>query len=271
MSHSGSIGVFDSGVGGLTVLKALIHLLPREHLIYLGDTAHTPYGPRSSENIRALSVQNARFLFSQKIKMLVIACNTASARTGAHIRQMFPLLPVVDVIEPCVHRISECTSGLRIAVIGTQGTIASMVYESAIQSLDKGFTVYSKACSLFVPLVEEGIQDVDLKQHVIRYYLKEFKEQEIDVLILGCTHYPLLIEDIRAFWGGEPVQIFDSATWTAREVAVILKQADIEAPDNRHVDLDEHRFFVTDDVEKFKQVGSRFLGMTLKNVEKVEL
>ncbi|MFH1762175.1 MAG: glutamate racemase [bacterium] len=271
MSDLRPIGIFDSGVGGITVVKEIFRRLPRERLVYLGDSAHTPYGPRSKENIIKLSLNNARFLISQDVKMIVIACNTASSHAAEIIRKKFPHIPVIDVIKPCARRAASCSSKSIIAVIGTQGTIDSQVYKYAIEKINKRIQIISKACPLFVPLVEEGITDISLKHHIIKYYLEELKENGINTIILGCTHYPLIRNEIKKYWGDRTLRILDSATWTVKDVAETLKANRMGNSFKRPLSAADHRYYVTDDPVKFIRVGSRFLGRKIQKAEKVEL
>jgi len=211
------IGVFDSGVGGLTVLNALRAALPSADFLYLGDTARVPYGGKSKETIQRYSLECSEFLISSGAELLVVACNTASAYALDTLRESFPV-PVVGVIEPGVEVALKVSKEKRIGIIGTKGTIQSMVYQNLLKSY--GSEVFAKACPLFVPLVEEGITEGKIVQDVIEYYLQELKGK-IDTLILGCTHYPLLKEPIKEFMGN--VNVVDSAEAVAQKVKEIAK------------------------------------------------
>ena len=210
------IGIFDSGIGGLTVLKEIYRKLPHESTVYLGDTARVPYGIRSAETVTRYSMENTKFLFSQDVKMIVVACNTASSLSLEAIRSSVPV-PFVGVIEPGAKAAAAATRNKRIGVIGTEGTIKSNSYSRAIMKIDNSIEVFGMACPLFVPLVEEGWTEGKIAEMVAREYLKEIKQKDIDTLVLGCTHYPLL-KGILSDVMGEGVNLIDSAIETAREI-----------------------------------------------------
>ncbi|MEJ5339847.1 MAG: glutamate racemase [Aquificaceae bacterium] len=208
------IGVFDSGVGGLTVLKALRDIYPEVDFVYLGDTARVPYGNKSSQTVIRYSLEGAEFLLSEGIDLLVVACNTASSYALDVLRETLPI-PVFGVIEPGVRRALSSTRNRRVGVIGTRATVSSGAYRRLLEA--GGVEVFQKACPLFVPLVEEGVLEGEIAKRVVAHYLEELRDKGVDTLILGCTHYPLLKPLIEEFMGGS-VRVVDSAESTALEV-----------------------------------------------------
>jgi len=260
------IGVFDSGVGGLTVVKELLNSLPEEDIVYLGDTARVPYGNKSYQTVTRYSFEIADFLISKDIKILVVACNTASALSLNDIKGRYNI-PVVGVIMPGVKKAIKSTSNFRIGIIGTEATINSNSYYNAIKKLAPDSKIYSKACPLFVPLAEEGLLDDEITFLTAKKYLKEMKEAQIDSLILGCTHYPLLKKVIRKVMGKDVILV-DSAKETAKEVEKILKDKGLKKTDKNY---NNHEFFVTDFPERFKKVGKIFLGKSLNHVMKIDI
>ena len=261
-----AIGIFDSGIGGLTVLKEIVAALPDENIIYLGDTARVPYGIRSAETVTRYSFENTQFLLAQEIKMLVVACNTASAVSLDAVKKEFPL-PVIGVLEPGARAAVRATRTGQIGIIGTEATIASKAYEKAIARLDAGIGVHSLACPLFVPLVEEGWTDNDVAALVARTYLEPFKTTRIDTLVLGCTHYPLLKRVIGRVLG-PGITLIDSATETAREVAEVLGKLKWNKPVKERT---VRKYFVTDTPARFEMIGKRFLGDDLLRAEQVKV
>ncbi len=261
-----AIGIFDSGIGGLTVLKALAETLPGENTIYLGDTARVPYGIRSAETVTRYSFENTRFLLSLDIKMLVVACNTASAVSLAALQAAFPL-PVVGVLEPGARAAVAATRTGRVAVIGTEATIASRAYERAITGIAPAISVTSLACPLFVPLVEEGWTDNDVAMLVAATYLAPLRGAGIDTLVLGCTHYPLLKAAIRAAVG-EGITLIDSATETAKEVATALARSGAAAGGSG---AGTRHYYVTDAPDRFVRIGAQFLGDADLRAEQVQV
>jgi glutamate racemase len=261
-----AIGIFDSGVGGLTVLKEIVKALPQEDTIYLGDTARVPYGTKSPETVTRFSRQISSFLFRRDIKLLVVACNTASAVSLDALKGEFPL-PIVGVIEPGARRAARVTKNRKVGIIGTEATIKSSAYAKAIKRIDPAIEVLTRACPLFVPLAEEGWVDNDVARLTASTYLKELKEGGIDTLVLGCTHYPLL-KDVIATELGPGVQLVDSAEETARTVAAILGERGELRPS---MEQGNHHYFVTDIPAGFIKVGNRFLGGTLGEVYQVDL
>ena len=261
-----AIGIFDSGVGGLTVLKEIVKALPQEDTIYLGDTARVPYGTKSPETVTRYAMQIASFLLSRDIKLLVVACNTASAFSLDSLKENFPI-PIVGVIEPGSRRAAAMTKTGKVGVIGTEGTIRSSAYAKAIKRMNPEIEVITRACPLFVPLAEEGWVDNDVARVTARTYLQGMKEEGVDTLVLGCTHYPLLkgiISDVM----GNGVTLVDSAEETARTVAEILRSSDSLRPVS---EKGNHHYFVTDVPAGFIRVGNRFLGGRLGDVYQVSL
>jgi glutamate racemase len=266
-----TIGVFDSGFGGLTVLKALLELIPNADYAYFGDTARLPYGSKSVETVARYAVEAAHYLESHGAQMLVIACNTATAlaldriTAGAHV-------PVIGVIEPGAEAASSATGNRKIVVIGTEATVSSHAYQKALEA--RGLAAREKACPLLVPLVEEGWVEHAVTEQVARIYLDEaFADgfQDADTLVLGCTHYPLLKQLLRRVAPGH-VSIVDSAESTARAVASGLRAlvpAASGAEERRR--LPRLKFFATDSVEKFRRLGARFLGHPIEDVRHVDL
>lgn len=267
VSRDRPIGVFDSGFGGLTVAAALNARLPNESLLYFGDTARLPYGAKSPPVVRAFASEAAGLLLSRDIKLLVIACNTATAHAEEALREELDI-PVVGVIEPGAAAAVEATATGRIGVLGTAGTIASGAYDLAVRRrLGEDGRVYAQPCPLFVPLVEEGWVDHPVTAQVSREYLAHLKEVDVDVLILGCTHYPLLRETLQQEMG-QGVRLVDSGEETARAVERILAENDLErtaeAPPR-------HAFFVSDSPYRFREVGRRFIGDLLNDVSHVDI
>jgi glutamate racemase len=256
------IGVFDSGIGGLTVAHEIMRQLPRESIVYFGDTARVPYGPKSPDTVCRYSREIARFLRQQDVKAIVIACNTATAHALPALREELPI-PVVGVVEPGARAAVRASAGGHIGVIGTAGTIRSGAYERAIRALDPDARITTRACPLFVPLVEEGWIDHAITQQIAREYLRPLIEERVRALVLGCTHYPLLKPMLCRELGGG-VQLIDSAAETAAEIGRVLRERDIEATTGAEV---KHRFIASDDPLQFLQLGQRFLGNAIDGVE----
>lgn len=261
-----AIGIFDSGVGGLTVLKEIFKALPQEDTIYLGDTARVPYGTKSPETVTRYARQITSFLVGRDIKLLVVACNTASAFSLDALKEKFPI-PIVGVIEPGARRAASVTKTGKVGVIGTEGTIRSSAYAKAIKRMNPEIEVITRACPLFVPLAEEGWTDNEVARMAARMYLQGLKEEGVDTLVLGCTHYPLL-KGIISEVMGEGVTLVDSAEETARTVAEILRGSGSLRPSS---EKGNHHYFVTDVPAGFIRVGNRFLGGRLGDVYQVDL
>ncbi|MBI3601040.1 MAG: glutamate racemase [Nitrospinae bacterium] len=251
------IGIFDSGVGGLTVLKEIAARLPEEDIIYLGDTARVPYGIKSPETVIKFSQQNARFLLEKGIKMLVAACNTSSAVSLPALREETGI-PVIGVIEPGARAAVRSTKTGKIGVIGTEATIKSMAYEKAIKGArgqGAKLEVITKSCPLFVPLAEEGWIENPVAEMTVEIYLKDLRDKGVDTLVLGCTHYPLLKNTIQRFMGNG-VLLIDSAEETAKDIESLLKENDLLLKGK----LSIKNFYVSDNPERFSKVGRVFLG-----------
>ncbi len=256
------IGVFDSGIGGLTVAHAIIQRLPHESVVYFGDTARVPYGPKSPDTVRRYSQEIAAFLQDQGVKALVVACNTATAHALGTLRETLPI-PVIGVIEPGARAAVAATRGGHIGVIGTVGTVKSGAYERAIRAIDPDARVTARACPLFAPLVEEGWTEHEASRLIAREYLAPLIAADIDTLVLGCTHYPLL-KPLLADVLGSGVQLIDSAEETAAETGRVLAQSDLTAPASVEP---SYRFIASDDPLQFLQLGQRFLGDVIEGVE----
>lgn len=253
------VGVFDSGFGGLTVMRAICDLLPSEDIIYFGDTARLPYGNKTKTTIVRYSVENARFLISQNIDVLVIACHTASCLAKEELQKILPI-PVIDVISPSVKLAISQTKTKKIAVLGTYGTISSEVYQNELRKLCPEITIFPVACPLFVPLVEEGFTHHKVTEIIAKEYLADLVHKEVDVTILACTHYPLLGEVIQKILG-EKMILIDPAIPTAEKTRLVLeKRSSLSALSPAY------QFFVSDNPQKFRQIGSKFLGKTINSV-----
>lgn len=270
------IGIFDSGVGGLTVYRALHDRLPNEHFVYLGDTARVPYGTKSLATVERYAIENSEFLASLGIKVLVVACNTASALALPKIRERIGL-DVVGVIGPggrkAVAETSE-ESEPRIAVIATEATVSSNAYTDAIRRASASATVFQSACPLFVPLAEEGWTAEAETFSIAEKYLRKVRDFDPHALVLGCTHYPIL-RDVIQETVGENVKLIDSGAATAEEVERLLADKDLANPNKvtgeRELCDDLDHFYVTDAAERFAKVAERFLGTTPNRLEAIEV
>lgn len=258
------IGVFDSGVGGLTVVKELIRQLPQEEIIYFGDTARVPYGIKSKETVIRFSIENILFLLKQDVKLICVACNTVSSLALPVIKSHFRV-PIIGVITPGVREAVYATQNRRIGIIGTRGTIRSRAYENEIKQLDPKAKVISAACPLFVPFAEEGWLKGRVVKEVAGVYLKPLKDAGVDTVILGCTHYPLLRQVIREVLGSK-VTLIDSAKQVAIEVKKLLASEGIL---NQARCKQSHKFYVSDNPEWFQGLAERFLGRPVRNVSRV--
>ena len=267
MNADAPIGVFDSGVGGLTVLRALTARLPREHTIYLGDTARVPYGTRSGEVVTKYALMSARHLARHRIKMLVVACNTVSAHSLPALADALPI-PVVGVIEPGAQVAASRSKGGTIAVLGTPATVASGAYQTALRRLAPLSPVIVRACPLFVPLAEEGWTDGEVPRLVAERYLGDLRRSGVDTAVLGCTHYPLLAPMIAEVLGPQ-VAIVDSAEAVTQSVVTVLGAHGLLR--NGASDAARHRTLCTDVPHRFQAVAERFLGRPVGQVELVDL
>jgi len=257
------IGIFDSGVGGLTVMKEIIRTLPEEHIMYLGDTARVPYGGRSSETVRRYSVENTAILVSGGIKLLVVACNTSSAVSLDLLREQFNV-PIIGVVEPGARAAVKITRQKKVAVIGTETTINSGSYETAIKAIDDSVEVFGVACPLFVPLIEEGWTEGEIVNLTARKYIASMNS-DVDTVVLGCTHYPMIKHVISSIVN---MPLIDSAIETAKEVRTVLREKDMICSGTGKK---MRKFLVTDSAEKFARVGERFLGYEISDIEKIDL
>lgn len=262
-----SIGVFDSGLGGLTAVKEIMKLLPDENIVYFGDTSRVPYGTRSKETILKYTYSDINFLLSQDVKMIVIACGTASSAALPEINEEFEV-PIFGVVDAGAYEAARVTRNNKIGIIGTPATIKSGAYEKYLKKFNPQAEVYTRACPLFVPLVENGHFNTEVSRLVVKEYLEEIKAAGVDTLILGCTHYPLL-KDAIAEYMGEGVTLISPG----EEVAKYLKKKITE--DNRHsetCDKEQYRYFVSDSVESFEELGSIFLETKINGkVSKIDI
>ena len=275
MDRNLPIGIFDSGVGGLTVYRALHERLPNERFVYLGDTARVPYGTKSLATVERYAVENSRFLEAHGIKLLVVACNTASALALPAIRAAIKV-PVMGVIEPGSRAAVEIAQGANIGVIATEATVQSHAYAKAIASMGATGQVIERACPLFVSLAEEGWTNSDVTRIVARDYLSEFHKTTLGALVLGCTHYPIL-RDVISETVGREITLIDSGEATARDVQSLLESSDLTHEDalelyqERQLCDDLDHFYVTDAAERFAKVAERFLGSAPSILEAVEI
>lgn len=257
------IGIFDSGIGGLTVVREIIRNLPHEDLVYFGDTARVPYGTKSPQTVIKFSIENALFLLRFRVKLIIVACNTSSSYALSVLTNNFKV-PVIGVINPGAEEAVKATKNGRIGVIGTNATINSGAYEREIKNINPWLEVFSRACPLFVPLVEEGWLSEKVTREVAAKYLKPLKGKKIDTLILGCTHYPLLkaiIKDVM----GSAVTLIDSARQVAVYVKEVLAREDIASHGGKKP---QYKFYVSDESEKFNQTASRFLRRRVRLIRK---
>ncbi len=266
MEKEKPIGVFDSGIGGLTVVKRVASALPKENIIYFGDTARVPYGSKSNATVIEYGLQDARFLINKNVKAIVVACNTVSSVALDEIRRKFNV-PVIGVIEPGATLAAKETKNGRIGVIGTRATVNNKAYSSEIKKINSTIEVYEKECPLFVPLAEEGWIKHKATYDIAEEYLKELRELKIDTLVLGCTHYPILstvIQDVI----GKNVKLIDSGIASAEVIKKELDRVDLHT--NKYTSGSQE-FYVSDIPTKFKEVAELFLGQEIKFVQKVDL
>lgn len=255
------IGMFDSGIGGLTVLNAVHELLPKEKLVYFADTARLPYGDKSAETILRYSIENSIFLMEHWIKLLVIACNTASSVAADKLRQLFNI-PVIGVIEPGAKKAVAVSKSGRIAVLGTRGTIQSGAYQREILKLDPQAQVEPIACPLFVPLIEEGLHDHAATRLIVQDYLAPLQKANIDTILLGCTHYLALADIIRDTLD-QDVEIVDSASTCAEHVSLVLNEKGLTTHSKETA---TPLYYASDNPEKFRKLGQKFLSRNLEEV-----
>jgi glutamate racemase len=256
------IGIFDSGVGGLTVFREIRKHFPHEDILYFGDTARVPYGPKSPDTIIQYSIQNARFLLQNRAKIIVVACNTASALALPTLQSMLQV-PVIGVIQPGAKAAVENSDNNKIGIIGTYGTVNSNAYQQEIHKIDPDIEVLAKACPLFVSLVEEGWEDHTVTHQIAAEYLAEFIDAGYDTLILGCTHYPILKKTLSTVTNGK-IKLIDSAE-------VIASSLTSELPEIETSGIGKDLFYVSDNEEKFRRIASRITGKNLEYLDKVFL
>ena len=266
MSSSKPIGVFDSGIGGLTVVKRLAATLPNEDIIYFGDTARVPYGSKSNSTVIEYSIQDTNFLLSKNVKAVIVACNTASSVAINDLKEKFDI-PIIGMIEPGAEMAIKETTNKRIGVIGTRSTISNQAYSKEIKRLDNSVKVFEKACPLFVPLAEEGWIGHKATYEIAEEYLEELRNLEIDTLVLGCTHYPILAGVIQKVMG-DHLTLIDSGIASAELVKKELQEKGLE---NDKKDPGKSEFYVSDIPTTFKTVAELFLGRPVKDVRKISL
>lgn len=260
------IGIFDSGIGGLTVVKEVMKILPNEDIYYFGDTARVPYGNKSPETVTKFSFQNTRFLISKNVKAIVIACNTASAFSIESVKENFKL-PVLGVIRPGARAAARETKNGKIGIIGTEGTIASRAYEKAIKKINPDAEIFAYSCPLFVPLVEEGWAGSKVSYLVAEEYLAPLKKAGIDTLVMGCTHYPLLKKVVGDIMGAD-VTLINPAEETAIDLMQVLVQNKLQ---NEIKEGSQYRYYVSDNSDKFSRVGTNFLSKEVFNIDKIDI
>ncbi len=258
-----AIGIFDSGIGGLTVVKEIIKFLPSEDIVYFGDTARVPYGIKSKQTIIKFSLENILFLLKQDVKVIVIACNTSSSIALPVLRRHFKI-PIIGVIGPGSREAIYATRNKRIGVIATKATINSGAYERELKRLDPKIKVFNQACPLLVPLAEEGWLNDKVTYDIAGHYLKPLKNANIDTLILGCTHYPLLKKVFKSILGNS-VRLIDSAQQVARETKDVLVNEGLL--NKRH--NSRYLYYVSDELQQFRKVAMNFLGKEITNLKKV--
>ncbi len=263
LNSNDPIGVFDSGLGGLTVVKELLHELPNERIVYFGDTARVPYGTKSSETIIRYSKEIVGILLKHRVKMVVVACNTASSLALEVLKKEYKL-PIIGVIDPGARKAAGSTNNQKVGIIATQSTVKSGKYAKRLKNFKKGLNILSQPCPLFVPLVEEGWLEHDITIKIAQEYLQDFKKAGVDTLILGCTHYPLL-KKVIGYVMGPKVTLIDSAKEVALEVKSILIQKGLLRTALKPVN---HLYLVSDEPEIFKYRAVKFLGKSVANVKR---
>lgn len=268
MKRNAPVGVFDSGVGGLTVAREIMRHLPNENIVYFGDTARVPYGSKSKDNIIRYSRQIVNFLKTQGVKAIVIACNTASA-LALDVVSAENDIPIIGVIEPGARAALGTTVSKKIGVIGTEATIRSEMYDKIIKASDEEAEVIGKACPLFVPLVEEGFAKHHVTGEIIDFYLRSFLETDIDSLILGCTHYPLLRSRIREYVG-DKITLVNPAYETAMDLKKLLEEAGLDHPDSSD-EYTSYKFYVSDAADKFKRFANSILPYDIETITQINI
>lgn len=261
MKIDSPIGIFDSGLGGLTVVAAVQELLPKENIIYLGDTARVPYGDKSKETIIRFGLENTAFMISKKVKMIIVACNTVSSLAIDEIRKNFADVPIVGVLEAGVAAVLK-ENPRSVAIIGTRGTINSKAYDSEIRKYNHEISIRSIPCPLFAPIVEEGLADHEIGLNAIDFYLKELRQKPTDTLLLGCTHYPLLKNALKSYLP-DSIKIIDSAHAVANFAKAKLKELDLL--NSKAGTIEE--YFATDSAEAFAKHAEQFLGKPVSHIK----
>ena len=262
------VGVFDSGVGGLTVAREISRQLPKENIVYFGDTARVPYGSKSQNTIIRFSEQIIRFLKTKQVKAIVIACNTASALALDAVRDEFDI-PIMGVVIPGARAAVEATKNRHVGVVGTDATVQSGMYTKVIREMAPDITVTEKACPLFVPLVEEGFKEHVVTQEIIEYYLESMKHTDIDAMILGCTHYPLIRSKIREYMG-DRIQIVNPAYETAMDLKKMLEERGM-ANDGTTEQHSRYSFYVSDAAEKFRRFANTVMPFDVPTTNVVNI
>lgn len=263
------IGVFDSGVGGLTVVREIMRQIPKERIVYFGDTARVPYGSKSKETVTRYSEQIVRFLRTFQVKTIVVACNTASACALDTLEQDIDI-PIIGVVKPGAKAAAEVTRNGRIGVIATEATIGSQIYTEYIKELNKDVTIYGKACPLFVPLVEEGLLEDPVTDEIARRYLTELIDIDIDTLLLGCTHYPLIRSTLGRI-AGEGVTLVNPAYETALELKNMLQSLDLLNDETSGLGSNQYRFYVSDKAEKFVRFANSIIKYGILSAKAINI
>lgn len=269
INKNAPIGVFDSGVGGLTVVKELMHQIPNERIVYFGDTARVPYGSKSGETVTRYARQIVRFLQQQEVKAIVVACNTASAYALDKLEKEVDI-PIIGVVKPGAKVAAEVTKNGRIGVIATEGTIGSRIYSRYIKEINQEVNVIGRACPLFVPLVEEGLLQDPVTDEIAKRYLTELIDIDIDTLILGCTHYPLIRSTVGRIMG-ENVRLVNPAYETARELKELLKEKALLNEEESRLGDNKYRFFVSDSAEKFKRFANSIIKYGILSAKTIDI
>ena len=263
------IGVFDSGVGGLTVFREIMRQMPNEKIVYFGDTARVPYGSKSKETVTKYSKQIARFLQTQNVKTIVVACNTASAYALEELEKEIDI-PVIGVVKPGAKVASEATKNGKIGVIATEATIGSKIYSQYIEELKPGVSMFGKACPLFVPLVEEGLLQDPVTDEIARRYLAELIDIDIDTLILGCTHYPLIRSTVGKIMG-DKVTLVNPAYETARELKEMLGSMDMLNDEPPKLGSQQYSFYVSDKADKFIRFANSIIKYGILSAKQINI
>ena len=260
------IAVFDSGFGGLSVLKEIIKILPNENVIYFGDNGRAPYGTKSGETILKYAIDAMDFLIQKRVKLIAIACNTASAYAYNTLKNTYKI-PILEVIEPASNMATKITKNNNIGIIGTSATINSNIYTKTIKNINEKVNVFSQACPMFVPLIEEGWINKDIAKDIVKEYLKYFDDKNIDTLILGCTHYPLIEKTISEYFDNR-INLINSGEEVSKNVKNELENLDLINNENQNP---VYKFYTSDDINKFKKLGSLFLEQEIVDIEKIEI